>query len=50
MRDLATKAQAKYICSLARELGYDLDEYDFETMTKEQASELIDMLREELEG
>ncbi|MBP2653339.1 MAG: hypothetical protein H6Q73_908 [Firmicutes bacterium] len=46
----ATEGQIKYICSLARQLGYDHENYDFDLMTREQASAIIDLLSDEMEG
>ena len=44
---LATPKQIDYIKSLCAKTGYDPDEYNFATMTKEQASEIIsEMLKE----
>ena len=46
----ATKAQVAYAQALLRELGYDLDDYAVEDMSKQQVSELIDDLKDELCG
>ena len=45
-----TPSQVKYAKDLLRKLGYDTDDYDFDKMTKEEVSELIDELKEEWEG
>lgn len=43
----ATPAQPNFIKSLCQQTGYDPDDYNFATMTKEQASEIIgEMLKE----
>lgn len=43
----ATAKQIEFIKSLCAKTGYDPDEYNFATMTKEQASEIIsEMLKE----
>lgn len=42
-----TAAQIKYAKDLLKKLGYDLDNYDFDTMTKEEISELITELKNE---
>nr|DAQ51946.1 MAG TPA: Protein of unknown function (DUF3072) [Caudoviricetes sp.] len=46
----ATNAQIAYAQALLRELGYDLDDYAVEDMSKQQVSELIDDLKNELCG
>ena len=46
----ATQAQIDYATFLLNELGYDLDAYDFDDMTKEQVNKLIGELKAELEG
>lgn len=46
----ATKAQIMYAEALLRELGYDLEDYPVEDMSKQQVSELIDELKDELYG
>jgi hypothetical protein len=46
----ATKAQIVYAQDLLRELGYDLEDYPVEDMSKQQVSELIDELKDELYG
>lgn len=46
----ATKAQIAYAQALLRELGYDLDDYAVEDMSKQEASKLIDELKDELCG
>ena len=44
---LATAKQIDYIKSLCAKTGYDPDEYNFATMTKDEASEIIsEMLKE----
>lgn len=45
-----TKGQLEYAKILLRELGYDLDDYAVEDMSKQQVSELIDDLKNELCG
>ena len=45
-----TWKQISYAKALLRKLGYDADDYDFENMTKEEVSELIDELKDEWEG
>jgi len=43
----ATFAQIEFIKSLCAQTGYDSDEYNFATMTKSEASEIItEMLKE----
>ena len=43
----ATAKQIDYIKSLCQQTGYDPDEYNFATMTKDEASEIIsEMLKE----
>ena len=43
----ATSAQIDFIKSLCQQTGYDPDEYNFATMTQEDASEIIgEMLKE----
>ena len=46
----ATAAQIEYATDLIQKLGYDLDWYDLERMTRGQISQLIDELRDEWEG
>ena len=47
MAESATFAQIEYIKSLCRKTGYDPDEYNFATLTKTEASEIItEMLKE----
>jgi hypothetical protein len=46
----ATMEQIKYATDLLRKLGYDVADYDFEKMTREEVSELIDELKDEYEG
>nr|DAX26975.1 MAG TPA: Protein of unknown function (DUF3072) [Caudoviricetes sp.] len=46
----ATNAQIAYAQALLRELGYDLDDYAVEDMSKQQVSELIDELKDEFYG
>lgn len=48
--ELPTKAQVAYAQDLLRKLGYDLDNYDFEEMDKQEVSELIDELKAEWGG
>nr|DAS04189.1 MAG TPA: Protein of unknown function (DUF3072) [Caudoviricetes sp.]DAT02734.1 MAG TPA: Protein of unknown function (DUF3072) [Caudoviricetes sp.] len=45
-----TKGQLEYAKILLRELGYDLEDYPVEDMSKQQVSELIDELKDELYG
>ena len=44
---LASPRQIAFIKDLCRKTGYDSDEYNFATMTKEQASEIITELLKE---
>ena len=44
-----TENQIKYATDLLRKLGYDLNEYDFDEMDREEVSELISELKEEWE-
>jgi len=46
----ATAAQIDYARDLILKLGYDLDLYDLDKMTRGQISRLIDELRNEWEG
>lgn len=46
----ATAAQIEYARDLICKLGYDLDWYDLDKMTRGQISRLIDELRDEWEG
>ena len=46
----ATKAQIMHAEALLRELGYDLDDYPLLEMNKQEASKLIDDLKNELCG
>ena len=46
----ATAAQIEYARDLILKLGYDLDWYDLDKMTRGQISRLIDELRDEWEG
>lgn len=46
----ATNAQIAYAQALLRELGYDLDDYPLSEMSKQEVSELIDDLKDELCG
>lgn len=43
----ATKAQIEYAESLMKKLGYDRYNYDLESMTRWEISELIDELKNE---
>lgn len=43
----ATEAQINYAKYLLNQLGYDVDDYDFDVMTRADVSELIDELKEE---
>lgn len=45
-----TKGQLEYAKILLRELGYDVDDYPLLDMDRQELSELIDELREELYG
>ena len=45
-----TIAQIKYATDLLRKLGYDVADYDFDKMTKQEVSELIDELKDEWDG
>ena len=42
-----TASQIKYATDLLRKLGYDIDDYDFDRMTKQEVSELIAELKDE---
>lgn len=44
---LATQAQIEYARDLILKLGYDLDWYDLDKMTRGQISRLIDELKDE---
>ena len=44
-----TMEQIKYATDLLRKLGYDVDDYDFDRMTAQEVSELIDELKQEWE-
>ena len=46
----ATNAQIAYAQALLREFGYDLDDYPLSEMSKQEVSELIDDLKDELCG
>ena len=46
----STQAQIEYARLLINELGYDLDDYDLQSMGKGQISNLIGELKAELEG
>ena len=45
-----TSRQISYATELLKKLGYDVDDYDFDGMTKDEVSELIDELEEEWWG
>ena len=45
-----TASQIIYATDLLRILGYDVADYDFDKMTKQEVSELIDELKNEWEG
>ena len=45
-----TKGQLEYAKILLRELGYDVDDYPLSEMSKQEVSELIDDLKDELRG
>ena len=44
------KAQINYAKDLMAKLGYDEYDYDLETMTRKEMSDLIDDLKKEWEG
>ena len=44
----ATPAQINYIKILCEKTGYDSDEYNFATMTRQEASEIIDEMKKEV--
>lgn len=44
-----TDYQVKIATRLLRNLGYDVDDYDFEEMNRWEASDLIDELKQEWE-
>ena len=44
-----TASQIKYATDLLRKLGYDLDDYDFDHMTRQEVSDLIGELKSEWE-
>jgi len=45
-----TSEQTGYATDLLKKLGYDVDDYDFDGMTKDEVSELIDELEDEWWG
>ena len=45
-----TKGQLEYAKILLRELGYDVDDYPLLDMDSAEVSELIDELKDELDG
>ena len=45
-----TQAQIEYASKLLKMLGYDIDDYDFEIMSRWGISNLIDNLKDELDG
>jgi len=47
---MATQAQIQYATDLLDKLGYDVEEYDLNSMTKDEISELIRELKDEWEG
>lgn len=49
-RKQPTQAQIDYATDLILKLGYDLDWYDLEKMSRSQLARLIDELRNEWEG
>lgn len=49
-RKKPTQAQLDYARDLILKLGYDMDWYDLESMTRSQLARLIDELRDEWEG
>ena len=49
-RTRPTAAQIEYATELINKLGYDMDWYNFEAMTRSRLARLIDELRDELEG
>ena len=46
----ATSKQISYAVRLCRELGYELEDYDFQRMSKTKISKLIGEFKAELEG
>ena len=50
MNEYPTQAQIEYASKLLKMLGYDIDDYDFEIMSRWEISNLIDNLKDELEG
>lgn len=49
-RTKPTQAQIDYATDLILKLGYDLDWYDLEKMSRSQLARLIDELKNEWEG
>ena len=47
---IPTLAQRTYVVDLMEKLGYDPNEYDFASMTREEMSELIAELKDEWGG
>lgn len=50
MSERPTLDQIDYVEQLCIQLGYDVDDYDPYGMSKREIGELIDELKEELEG
>ena len=48
--EMATQRQIEYATNMIVELGYDINDYDLESMSKQSISILIDDLKEELNG
>lgn len=48
--EMATQRQIEYATNMIAELGYDINDYDLESMSKQSISILIDDLKEELNG
>ena len=46
--DMATQRQIEYATDMIEELGYDINDYDLNSMTKQAISELINDLKEEM--
>lgn len=50
LAEAATFDQIEYIKGLAKRLGNDQDELDFEIMSKKEASDLIDKLKAKIDS
>ena len=50
MNEPPTQAQIEYASKLIKMLGYDIDDYDFEIMSRWRISNLIENLKDELES